>query len=729
MARTAPYDVWAHTLSGSIVIGSNTKHVPSLPHWDPLLDTRPIPRIDGHWGLLEYSVVPQLHKPKFPYLAWMPTGSLDRLNLNVYINKFRLQDNPAAFVRHPSWPQRGYLETTIREKLQADVVVYICQVETLIASQESSRLSESVGVTPPVIAMVRAHNASFCMRSPHLTYRDLLEYIAGLQQSVAELQAYILWCDQMLYAELPTTVRNSETGLRGSIAVSEADYLVLRNLGVPVWLELGSENLLRVEGSKQVLLQRVSVETGLWQDAGVARSLQNIRGGALVHNKPLEYYPPPAAASTNFEDVARGYAARTDKYNEDRYSRADVSRMLQGSDLSRKNHNISPRLAAEVRRAGDLAGDLMEKYAAERAMIPQPEPPALVTPKGPAPSSKWYRQHLAVIESFATSQWAPKFIESWEMGLHNTSGYPLVHDIQLFPRSCELLLFVAPPPHLFLNKPREKTAVMLFIWVYIRRAWMARIDRDLDCNESVCHGLTTGQWREVLGGTYWKMQHPRAFGGISSFNARFFWKYGGPLIFGSDTADDFLSMDLSPIISQSTTGRLELSSMDDDSVKQLILWDLTLCHAQIQLDRTDEILFAHKLRNIPVALDVRRTRRSGLFHESTWNIPAKIPPWERGESEPQRQHWLARLVEKVKEWPCASQVEWFLARENFSAGGGERPLMAFCNGLTEGKLCLLEMTVVACYYQGVFNALGILAVGVVKRPKATSAIVTDLYSI
>lgn len=308
-------------------------------------------------------------------------------------------------------------------------------------------------------------------------------------------------------------------------------------------------------------------------------------------------------------------------------------------------------------------------------------------------------------------------MEAWDMGFQNKT-YPMVHNIKLTPKCKDLLLFLSPPPHLFMNTTEEKCSQMLFVWTCIRKPWLSRMDRDIECTELVSWGLTTQQWREILGGTYWKFKHPKD--SVPKFTWRKFWRYGGALIFG-DEQDDWHSMELSPKVLTSSTGRLEPSHFCDDRLKQLVLWDLALCHAQLQLDRTDEVLFAHSLAEDQIKLIKRRARRIGLFHEADWAIPTRLlPPWERQNSERQKRHWLARFMEVIMEWPCASQMAWFLEEEGFRAvtvQQGQTKIGAFCERLSDDKIKMLEISAVAVYYQGVFDALGILATGVVKRPE------------
>ncbi|KAJ7718895.1 hypothetical protein B0H16DRAFT_1475252, partial [Mycena metata] len=191
-----PHDVCAHTPNSTIVVASNTKQIPDIPVWNSTLVQPLRPCIDGRWGFFEYSRVPQPFDPVFPYLAWMPTEKFNRLGFSTKINSFEIIDDiqhseESVFVRQPGWLHRGYLRTTVRERLQRDVVDYIERVREIISRERVSPIG-TPNVKPPVIALVRAHNSAFCTRIPHLTYCDLLEYIAGLQRAVAELQAYIM---------------------------------------------------------------------------------------------------------------------------------------------------------------------------------------------------------------------------------------------------------------------------------------------------------------------------------------------------------------------------------------------------------------------------------------------------------------------------------------------------------------------------------------------------------
>ncbi|KAJ6536050.1 hypothetical protein B0H19DRAFT_1270865 [Mycena capillaripes] len=628
------------------------------------------------------------------------------------------------FVRHSGWTHRGFLKTELREELQTEVVHYIDLVEAIILKEaDSSTRCGPSEVRPPVIALVRAHNSAFCMRFPHLTYRDLLEYMAGLQRSVAELQAYVLWHDRIQYGNIPASTRSFELGLRGSIAQNPTDYNALRKLGVPVWLELSQANMSLFDVTKRVELTAMRVETRKWDDMSVSQFLRDTRKGKLVHNKPLEYYPPAVDANTAYESAARGYSPRQDLICRDLHSLQDVLKMVETGDLSGNNHNKSAALGVQVRAAGNTAGELMEKYAADRAIAPTAEavlPRETNRKSRSGGQSKWFRQFSDLSKCYEKTRWAPAFVEAWNMARQDSDYYPLLHNIKLEPKCKTLLLYLAPPPHLFLGvQSIPKMCNFFFIWMCIRRPWLSRIRNTFD--DPISWGLTTQKWRNILSGEYWKYRHPTD-GGVE-FQLRKFWKKGGPLIFSEEEIGD-VEDDISPQMLGSSTGRLEPEIFMDDGTKALVLWDLTLCHSQLQLDRADEILYTGSLLDARER-SMRRIRRADLFHSPDWNwsITRNTPPWEQPLADRTRRHWLSRLLEVVRFWPCASKkIDWFLAEQKFWVTRGtsqKRAEALFCDSLTDGKLHTLEMSLVAVYYQGVFDALGILAVGVIERPVTT----------
>ncbi|KAJ6576000.1 hypothetical protein DFH09DRAFT_1311452 [Mycena vulgaris] len=506
-------------------------------------------------------------------------------------------------------------------------------------------------------------------------------------------------------------------GLRGSVAQFTEDYNKLRRLGVPVWLELTHLEGVALDPTKKVQLSPLRIENRKWDEMQVDKSLRDTHKGKLVHNKVLDYYPPVVEDPEVYELAARGYRPRQDIFTRDIGSWNDVLKMLDTARPSGVNHNKSAALGIMVRDAGSTAGELMEKYASDRAIAPAPDVvPAPSASKSGKEQSRWYRQYLEIQSARTTVPWAPPYVEAWGLASLNSDYFPLVHNAKLEPKFKTLLLYILPPPHLFLGvKSLEKLHGYFFIWMCIRRAWLSQVCRE--SGDPIYWGLTTQQWRDILSGQYWKYRHPRSED--TKFELRRFWKYGGPLVFEQEPG--VAEPDISPEMASSSSGRLEPMHFADDSIKALVLWDLALCHSQLQLDHADELLCASSITD-PVELSVRRTRRADVFYSPdwNWNITNQVPPWEKALSDKGRRHWLSRLLEIVKDWPCASKMAWFLAENGFHAiqqHVGKPREAKFCEQLSDGKVQMLENSMVAAYYQGVFDSMGILAIGIMKRPK------------
>ncbi|KAJ7710178.1 hypothetical protein B0H16DRAFT_1480746 [Mycena metata] len=295
------HDVWAHTPNSMIVFASNTKQIPDIPAWNSTL-VQPLRLcIDGRWGFFEYSRVPQLFDPVFPYLAWMPTDKFNWLGFSTKINSFQVVDN----IQHAEDSVFGYLRTTVWEGLQQDVVDYI------------------------------------------------------EQHAMAELQAYLMWYDHIHFGALPRSTCSFELGLRGSIACSHADYIIPTKLGVPAWFEVPTADCGNLDAGKRTALTGLRIELRTWEDIQGSDFLCDTHKGLLVHNKPLEYYPPIVVDASTYESAAQGYLPHEDVVHRDLRLLADVLKMVE---VTGDNHNRSAKLGVQVRMAVAIAGELMEQY-------------------------------------------------------------------------------------------------------------------------------------------------------------------------------------------------------------------------------------------------------------------------------------------------------------------------------------------------------------------------------
>ncbi|KAH9161037.1 hypothetical protein EDB89DRAFT_2032599 [Lactarius sanguifluus] len=92
--------------------------------------------------------------------------------------------------------------------------------------------------------------------------------------------------------------------------------------------------------------------------------------------------------------------------------------------------------------------------------------------------------------------------------------------------------FALPPVHLFWGGETPEPTHLLLPLPPPLHEIRNRPERDLP-------GLTTQEWRSILGNTYWKKQWPRHDGNNPlAFDPNVFWKYGGSLLFGDVRSAD-----------------------------------------------------------------------------------------------------------------------------------------------------------------------------------------------
>ncbi|KAH9007299.1 hypothetical protein EDB86DRAFT_2824350 [Lactarius hatsudake] len=127
-------------------------------------------------------------------------------------------------------------------------------------------------------------------------------------------------------------------------------------------------------------------------------------------------------------------------------------------------------------------------------------------------------RHLT--DAGAVPDWFPGIQDIWTHAMGHISHLNLA--LQKSPRC-----FVLPPVHLFWDgEPlNQRTYYYHYLLLFNEiRNWPKR---DLP-------GLTTQEWRLILGNTYWKKQWLRRDGNNPlAFDPNMFWKYGGSLLFSN----------------------------------------------------------------------------------------------------------------------------------------------------------------------------------------------------
>lgn len=341
------YDIYHHLPGDLFVLGANCSFVPRSLHWGLENDRIPIPRLDGFWGLFEYSQNPFPYDPDYPYLAWIPLSGFGSFDFPTRVSTLHVQDapsiSPAQFCRHPSWPDRGYLNRDLYTLIRQDVYQLVEVVRGIIKGYDAynrkrlafSKLSSASNpfrdrssTKFPLIAMQRACAASVALGLSDLLYRDVLEYLAGLKRAIAELQGFILWHHEQEARESSSIRRVITHRSRGVIVDTLSDYQTMERLGLPVWIVLEFTNPLALFPSKEVPLTDPPSNMGFWSAPGSTSSSADFYRGIFVHNKHLDYYPPVVDKSVSFERSARGYGPRLDVFKKDVRAIRDILSMV-----------------------------------------------------------------------------------------------------------------------------------------------------------------------------------------------------------------------------------------------------------------------------------------------------------------------------------------------------------------------------------------------------------------
>lgn len=329
------YDVYHQLPDGNIVFGINCSYIPRSLHWSNGEDTTPMPRLDGLWGLHEYSMLPYPYDAEYPYLAWIPTSGYASFKFPARIPTLIVRDSPSSplqFCRHPSWPDRGYLNRELYQVIREEVFELVELVRGLIheyEDHERKRVSFSRNSTLPnpfpdrsstlfpLLAMQRACAASVALGLVDLLYRDVLEYLAGLKRAIAELHGFILWHYEAEARENSSIQRVHLHRIRGAIVSNDTDYDTLNRLGIPTWMVVSFDSLPSLLQSRCVVLANPPTILDCWSAPGSTSSSVDVHRGRFVHNKSLDFYPPLVEPLIPFERAARGYAPRLDRFRND----------------------------------------------------------------------------------------------------------------------------------------------------------------------------------------------------------------------------------------------------------------------------------------------------------------------------------------------------------------------------------------------------------------------------
>ncbi|KAJ7125539.1 hypothetical protein C8R43DRAFT_1030446, partial [Mycena crocata] len=254
-------------------------------------------------------------------MAWIPL-SYDGLTIPHRISTFLFNFDSTSphFTPDRAWPSRGTVSANILAEFQSDVnAIY---ASTTAAFERVRSHTAMTALRLPLRAVERTYASLLALRVNFLTRRDVLEYVACLKRSVAELQGFLLWAKDLEAWIDPHAARERQDyKMRGVVCEDLAIYTTLCRLGIPAWCFVSN-------------FPSVPRHSGRI----VTRGFPGWSSSRL-HNKALFFYPPLVPDVREFELVARGYGVRIDKMHRDKGYRKDLDEMeATYEEINRKRY-------------------------------------------------------------------------------------------------------------------------------------------------------------------------------------------------------------------------------------------------------------------------------------------------------------------------------------------------------------------------------------------------------
>ena len=593
----ASADEWRH---GFVMLGANVYSIPAPP---PQSD--PVVCVDGFWGAHEWMVYPQLYRREFPYLAWIPlrrrslSRSVPSDVLTRPVEKMMWRAHPLRSDCHLVNPEL-FEELTIKWQSIKEALKHPFD---LVSSQPSFS-----SIVRPMKAYTRAFEALNKLEKDFRAWRDFVEVLRNLQRSLLELSAFLDWWKDVCAGDsFQSPIR---TPTRGAVFRDERLYADHARWSVASYLLIPKPAFALDPAKKVPLSPHESCSTR-------PMTLQ-----PLVHSLHHWYYPPLVDdVAANLETAARGYHERLDTFRPTKELKRTLDKMENKKndegkhmlDFSLNHTNVSctaGRMAKKARM--DAASHLSQSNHPELRRL---------TDAGAAPA------------------WFPETQEVWMVAVGHVSHLKLAPSTS--PRR-----FSLPPIKLFWGSNEENQRIFYYHFLLLRGALLERRTSDLP-------PLTTGEWKTILGNTYWKTQWPKQDDSPTTFDPNVFWKHGGPLFFGDIRSADVAAGRHDPTRLLPCHCVVQMSTADDPDVRQVILYYLNSFHIyeeikameRIQLKDTFEKRWIHKecwVYHIAEMWDpVGGTSESRFFcNKKAWRI------------------WLFSVREVVMDWDGFDSWDW-----------------------------------------------------------------------
>ncbi|KAH9020356.1 hypothetical protein EDB85DRAFT_2153130 [Lactarius pseudohatsudake] len=284
----APADEWQ---LGFVMLGANVRSIPPPP---PSSD--PIIGLDGFWGVHEWTIYPQMYRPEFPYLAWIPlrprSHSVPSDVLTRPVEKAMWRAHPLRTDCHLINPEL-FEQVTIKWKL---IKVALEDPFHVVSSQASFSSIER-----PMKAYTRAFESLNRLEKDFRAWRDFVEVFRNLQQCLLELCAFLDWWEDV--CENDSFQSRICAPTCGSIFRDEQLYTNHAHWSIASYL----------------LILRPTFALDLAREVALSPrtlcSVQPMSSESLVHSLHHWYYPPLVNdIVADLETTAQGYLDRLDTF-------------------------------------------------------------------------------------------------------------------------------------------------------------------------------------------------------------------------------------------------------------------------------------------------------------------------------------------------------------------------------------------------------------------------------
>jgi hypothetical protein len=263
---------------------------------------------------------------------------------------------------------------------------------------------------------------------------------------------------------------------------------------------------------------------------------------------------------------------------------------------------------------------------------------ASIEAKLPGPSNNTQIQQL--VDARPPPPWYPDQQFIWKQAMRHVPYVDL-------KQSNTRRRFALPPIHLFWGASEQNQKTYYYHFLVLRNEFSCRADL------SGLPGLTTQEWRSILGNTYWKSMWPRPNLGGTSFDPERFWIHGGPLFFGDElSAEVAAGRDVSSVMACRCD--VKINSADDNNIRQTVLYHLNLEHAAAEIYEMDRLQF-------PLDFQRRKQDRMSSIHSMTdmWG-PCRNGGVNSGFFVDKKawRGWLRAAREVVMDWEGFDEWEW-----------------------------------------------------------------------